>query len=1087
VAKALDKLEALDTSATEERSKHRARAMVRKCINSITMKSERSASQVAMLGLGLPSEYKSHRYKTMVYPPFLQYLQPPKKPQTAIFHDNDDESHQITVDPEGRVALTNQRIDYMLRGTHVAMDVSPYEYFSKFLKVTKKQAGKKTSFLLHPSHPQFQSHTIIEEPNPDNVILTILGPAYPISHNPGERERLAMLLLSQFKPWRTCSDLKEPAQTWTIACNDWRNSLTAGVAPFTYLANIDTMSVGRTQQQQLNKLRTMPEELQSLEKDDDNVWGTPEDPFKKVFQTSRDEDAHAQTDALNMLALDAFLNVYDDMGSLVCSAFHMPPPPSGRVGKHVTRLESDLQQAGGFSHILPEPDADSHQQHNKDANRWIKQPHFTTKDGKFQVKMWNTSKHKAANEARQIKADQAATEETKSTASSKTTDPYGRPAFLNDQARPTPTQAMLKGTPTLRDIADDPANSLNDKQAEAFFLVGEAFLLSLASTSKPHDSNAIDTHKTNQTGTPQKLKKKTSSYTNRKPPSTPRKTKGTKRNRPKSPEPPSLAKDPSQFLHAVFGPGGTGKTRLANAITSLFAKHGCSNRLRLTAHMHSAAANIQGDTLASLFGLHIHNRATVDEAGNDLEESAHAKAAVSRAGKYKVTPKTRARWRGVSWLLVDEVSMLDCSTLEDMNWVLRQIFQYDKPFGGINIIFMGDFMQLPPVTAASFPLYSDKATTAQQGCGGRLLWKLVESCTVLTESKRSNCPTLNKVLHAIRTGTTNVELHAEMMKRVLANLPSKVRSHFLQNATIITSTQVVKHRVAIASDSATKTGTRPLLVVSRDVPTLSKTDKAKLKKNKQSPTIPDSFQRLLWATPAAKLGRGVGPGTLFLHPSCKLMLTENEHPALGSYNTQRVDLVKVALHPDEPPFDNDPRLGVHTLHFAPLYIVVKIPGDRFPDLKEGLSARELPISPVRRTYTYTSPTSIDDIIDVKMARYQFPLQSAKAITIHAAQGKTEPLVLADLSDAPGMPTDQSMLFYTLCSRATSWEDIAFLQPFDISLVQRPPSPELLEELSRIDKAATETSRLFKTRTQSTAKCDKWLKKQMMPTLTVPTG
>jgi hypothetical protein len=148
---------------------------------------------------------------------------------------------------------------------------------------------------------------------------------------------------------------------------------------------------------------------------------------------------------------------------------------------------------------------------------------------------------------------------------------------------------------------------------------------------------------------------------------------------------------------------------------------------------------------------------------------------------------------------------------------------YDTCFTYCNVTYtQGDFMQLPPVTMASHPLYSDKAKTAQQGCAGRLLWKLVTSCTILTKSERSMCPILNDMLYAIRTGTTTPEQHKIMMQRVLAFLPTQERSRFLLKATVITPTQICKQRVSIAHDTANKQGSRQLIAMSRDIPTITK-------------------------------------------------------------------------------------------------------------------------------------------------------------------------------------------------------------------------------------------------------------------------
>lgn len=50
-------------------------------------------------------------------------------------------------------------------------------------------------------------------------------------------------------------------------------------------------------------------------------------------------------------------------------------------------------------------------------------------------------------------------------------------------------------------------------------------------------------------------------------------------------------------------------------------------------------------------------------------------------------------------LIIDEISMMSADLLEKLNAVAQRIRkQPDKPFGGIQVILCGDFLQLPPIT-----------------------------------------------------------------------------------------------------------------------------------------------------------------------------------------------------------------------------------------------------------------------------------------------------------------------------------------------------------------------------------------------------
>ena len=80
----------------------------------------------------------------------------------------------------------------------------------------------------------------------------------------------------------------------------------------------------------------------------------------------------------------------------------------------------------------------------------------------------------------------------------------------------------------------------------------------------------------------------------------------------------------------------------------------------------------------------------------------------SKVGKQKLmdAAKRVSHWR---WLIIDEVSMISANFLAELDMHLRAIMSQvsitkrdtqniDRPFGGINILFVGDFHQLDPPT-----------------------------------------------------------------------------------------------------------------------------------------------------------------------------------------------------------------------------------------------------------------------------------------------------------------------------------------------------------------------------------------------------
>jgi ATP-dependent DNA helicase PIF1 len=128
----------------------------------------------------------------------------------------------------------------------------------------------------------------------------------------------------------------------------------------------------------------------------------------------------------------------------------------------------------------------------------------------------------------------------------------------------------------------------------------------------------------------------------------------------------------------LTGPAGTGKSY---AVHLLF-KFLDSKRIFYgkTATTGVAALNIGGTTLHSWSGMGL-----ADEHGMDLIN--------------KVNDNTKAvdRIKSCKVLVIDEISMAKADLIEKLDIVCQVIRDDEKPFGGIQVVFVGDFMQLPPV------------------------------------------------------------------------------------------------------------------------------------------------------------------------------------------------------------------------------------------------------------------------------------------------------------------------------------------------------------------------------------------------------
>lgn len=125
----------------------------------------------------------------------------------------------------------------------------------------------------------------------------------------------------------------------------------------------------------------------------------------------------------------------------------------------------------------------------------------------------------------------------------------------------------------------------------------------------------------------------------------------------------------------ITGPAGTGKSFLLK-----FLKEKLGARLRVVATTGVAAVNVGGSTLHSWAGIGLGEGTAAELASAILEN-----------------PRATARIRKTATLAVDEVSMLDADLFCRLDEAFRIVRRKSTPFGGIQMVFFGDFLQLPPV------------------------------------------------------------------------------------------------------------------------------------------------------------------------------------------------------------------------------------------------------------------------------------------------------------------------------------------------------------------------------------------------------
>lgn len=175
----------------------------------------------------------------------------------------------------------------------------------------------------------------------------------------------------------------------------------------------------------------------------------------------------------------------------------------------------------------------------------------------------------------------------------------------------------------------------------------------------------------------------------------------------------------------LTGEPGAGKSYTINLFTEWLRQRGTV--YAVTASTGIAATHVNGVTLHSWSGIKMKRK--ISDA--HLEQMASDRFHVERVSRPKV-------------LIVDEVSMIDAKMVDMLDIILRHFRDPHEPFGGIQVVFVGDFFQLPPVdrhNETKFAFQSEAWNAAN-----------LQVC-YLTEQHRQEDPEFLEILTAMRKGT----------------------------------------------------------------------------------------------------------------------------------------------------------------------------------------------------------------------------------------------------------------------------------------------------------------------------------------------
>ncbi|KAF1565779.1 ATP-dependent DNA helicase PIF1, partial [Eudyptes schlegeli] len=186
------------------------------------------------------------------------------------------------------------------------------------------------------------------------------------------------------------------------------------------------------------------------------------------------------------------------------------------------------------------------------------------------------------------------------------------------------------------------------------------------------------------------------------------------------------------------GCAGTGKSFLLKRIVGSLPP----KSTYATASTGVAACHIGGTTLHAFAGI------------------GSGKAPLEQCIQLAERPGVRQHWLACQHLIIDEISMVDGKFFDRLEAVARAVRKRDEPFGGIQLIICGDFLQLPPVC---------KANEETKFCFQAKSWrKCIHINMELTEVRRQTDKTFVSLLSAVRLGRCTEEV-TRLLTQTAAN------------------------------------------------------------------------------------------------------------------------------------------------------------------------------------------------------------------------------------------------------------------------------------------------------------------------------
>lgn len=418
----------------------------------------------------------------------------------------------------------------------------------------------------------------------------------------------------------------------------------------------------------------------------------------------------------------------------------------------------------------------------------------------------------------------------------------------------------------------------------------------------------------------------------------------------------------------------------------------------LLAPTGSAAANIGGSTYHSYLGINDHNK--------NLSQMTMS--------------KLRQKLDKVRYIFIDEVSMLSCVDMYRISAQLAILMnEFEEPFGGLNVIFAGDFAQLPPAgkTTSLYGRVGDSnSMIGQKNTIGKALWHQTTTVVILRENMRQRSQTpddakFRNALENMRYKNCTMEdieyLHGLASQ---SSVKQRLEDDRFRNVSVITALNIHRDRINELGSNrfAVDNGCKLISFYSKDSwPGGARSESAKkLRISKTSAQthrkitekyLSPSLQKAVWDLPPKLTDHRLG--RLKLCKGLPVLIKYNEATECCVTNGAEAKVIDWITYKDP-----------HTEKQILKTLFVELQNPPTAIQIEGLPRNVVPLS----SDTKTIKCELPDGSQISISRTQVPVIPNFAMTDYCSQGRTRPFNVVHLNHCP---THQS--YYTCLSRSAT--------------------------------------------------------------------